>query len=248
MIFKIDIFTLTEKASHSSDKVYFGSIVFRTGKDLKSVFDFLHYGGGLMAIEGIEIITFDFEHYSIIQLTDFLRGGDFYKNLIYNNSDFQISNSEIKDKFLTTDSDYDYLIIGDDSVAEMFSESDVAFLKDYEGTIIKSDYLYEWGSTAYWEKYFASIASGLTLKIIDKLTSIGFPESSIQSFKLPQKIKEALANEYKITVDSLFLESYDKDENGKISTIFRNTTYRFYITMNKDEMVDLKTENLNKYV
>ena len=248
MKYKVDIYALTEKASYSSDKIYFGSIIFETDKEAKWVFDFLHHAGGQMAIEGIEIITYNFDDYSLIQITDFFRDGDFYKDLIYNCKDFQVTNRPFIDKSFTSDNEPEYLIIGDDSVAEMFTEDDLVFLKDYQQTVVKSEYLYEWGATGFWENYLVGVASSLSVVIIDKLVSIGFPIDSIKKFKLPTKIRKSLASEYNISPDSLYLESYTKNEDGIITASFRNIAYRFHLTIKNGELVELKTENLNKYI
>jgi len=245
--FKIDIYTLTESASHSSDHIYFGSIVFETEMKSSWVFDFLHHAGGQMAIEGIEIKTYNFEDYSLITVTDFFRDGDFFKNLIYNSQDLNITNKPFLDKQFTTDNEPEYLIIGDDTVAELYTENDFDFLKEYKQTVVKSEYLYEWGATGFWENYFIGVASSLSVLIIDKLVSIGFPIDSIKRFKLPSKIRKFLANEYNIHPDSLFLESYSKEEEI-IKASFRNMTYRFHLTIKDGELVEIKTEKLDKYI
>ena len=90
-----------------------------------------------MAIEGIEIKTYEFEKYTLISLTDFFRDGDFYKNLIYGSKDLIVTNNLFPDKQFTFDNEPEYLIIGDDAVAEQYTESDFDFLKDYKQTVVK---------------------------------------------------------------------------------------------------------------
>ena len=194
--YKIDIYTLTESGNYSSDYIYYGSIVFETENNTSWVFDFLHHAGGQMAIEGIEITTYEFEEYTLISLTDFFRDGNFFKSLIYNGKDLKVINRLFPDKQFTTDNEPEYLIIGDDAVAELYTESDFDFLKDYKQTVVKSEYLYEWGVTGFWESYLIGVASSLSVLIIDKLTSFGFPSDSIKRFKLPSKIRKSLAREY----------------------------------------------------
>lgn len=245
--FKIDIYTLTESGTHSSDQIYFGSIVFETENTTSWVFDFLRHAGGQMAIEGIEIKTYEFEEYTLISLTDFLRAGDFYKNLIYGSKDLNVTNNLFPDKEFTVDNEPEYLIIGDDAVAEQYKESDFEFLKDYKQTVVKSEYLYEWGATGFWENYLIGVASSLSVLIIDKLISVGFPVDSIKRFKLPSKIRKSLASEYNINPDSLFLESYRKEEEI-IKVSYRNIAYRFHLTIKEGELIELVTEKLDKLV
>ncbi|MFC6999897.1 hypothetical protein [Rufibacter roseus] len=246
--FKIDIYTLTEKASHSSDKIYFGSIVFETEMERSWVLDFLHHAGRQMAIEGIQIITYNFENYTIIELIDFFREGDYFKELIYQSQDLLVTNEQLIDNLFTTDHEPDYLIIGDDAVAGHYSEKDLDFLHDYQQTVIKSEYLYEWGATGFWDNYLIGIASSMSVLIIDKLVSLGFPKSSIQRFKLPTQIRKKIANEYNILPESLFLESYNKNKTGVEVVCFRNINYRFLITIKNGELANLTTEKLIKYV
>ncbi|HNV80705.1 MAG: hypothetical protein WBI34_11955 [Tenuifilaceae bacterium] len=193
--YKIDIYTLTESGNHLSDQIYFGSIVFETNNTTSWVFDFLHHAGGQMAIEGIEIKTYEFEEYTLISLTDFFRDGDFYIDLIYGSKNLNVTNNLFLDKQFSVDNEPEYLIIGGDAVAEQYTESDFDFLKEYKQTVIKSEYLYEWGATGFWENYIIGVASSLSVLIIDKLVSFGFPIDSIKRFKLPSKIREYLASD-----------------------------------------------------
>lgn len=245
--YKIDIYTLTESGNHSSDKIYYGSIVFESESKQRRVLDFLHHAGGQMAIEGIEIKTYEFEDYTIISLTDFFREGEFFKNLIYNNLELQVTNKLFPDKQFTVDNEPEYLIIGDDAVAESYTETDFDFLKDYKQTVVKSEYLYEWGATGFWENYLIGVASSLSVLIIDKLVSFGFPVDSIKRFKLPSKIRKSLASEYNINADSLFLESYSKKEEI-IKASFRNIAFRFHLTIKKGEIIKLITEKLETLI
>ncbi len=245
--YKIDIYTLTESGNHSSNNIYYGSIVFETKSDASWVFDFLHHAGGQMAIEGIEIKTYEFEEYTLISLTDFFRDGDFFKNLIYSSKDLKVTNRLFPDKQFTADNEPEYLIIGDAAVAELYAESEFDFLKDYKQTVVKSEYLYEWGATGFWGNYLIGVASSLSVLIIDKLVSFGFPVDSIKRFKLPSKIRKSLASEYNINPDSLFLESYSKEEEI-IKVSFRNIAYRFHLTIKEGELVDLITEKLDKFI
>lgn len=245
--YKIDIYTLTESGNHSSNQNYFGSVVFETDNKASWVFDFLHHAGGQIVIEGIEIKTYEFEDYTLISLTDFFRDGDFYKNLIYGSKGLNITNNLFPDKQFTVDNEPEYLIIGDDAVAEQFTESDFDFLKDYKQTVVKSEYLYECGATGFWENYLIGVASSLSVLIVDKLVSFGFPVDSIKRFKLPSKIRKSLASEYNINPDSLFLESYRKEEEI-IRVSFRNVVYRFHLTIKEGELVDIITEKLDKLV
>lgn len=245
--YKIDIYTLSESANHSSDHLYYGSIVFETENNPNQVFDFLHHAGGQMAIEGIEIKTYEFEEYTLISLTDFFREGDFFKNLIYSSQELRVTNQIFTDRQFTIDNEPEYFIIGDDAVAELYTDSDFDFLKDYNQTVVKSEYLYEWGATGFWENYLIGVASSLSVLIIDKLVSFGFPVDSIKRFKLPSKIRKHLANEYNINPDSLFLESYSKDE-AIVKATFRNIAYRFHLTIKEGELVELIAERLDKLI
>ena len=112
---------------------------------------------------------------------------------------------------------------------------------------MKSEYLYEWGATGFWGNYLIGVASSLSVLIIDKLVSFGFPVDSIKRFKLPSKIRKSLASEYNINPDSLFLESYSKEEEI-IKVSFRNIAYRFHLTIKEGELVDLITEKLDKFI
>lgn len=243
--YKIDIYTLIESGIYSSDKIYFGSIVFETDNTASWVFNFLHQE----TIEGIEMKTYKFEEYTLICLTDFFRDGDFLKNLIYGSKDLNVTNKLFPDEQFTVDNAPEYLIIGigDDVVAEQYTESDFDFLKDYKQRVVKSEYLYEWGATGFWESYLIGVTSSLTVLIVDKLISFGFPVDSIERFKLPSKIRESLASEYNINPNSLFLECYRKEEEI-IRVSFRNLTYRFHLTIKEGELVELVTEKLDKLV
>lgn len=245
--YKIDIYTLAESGDRSSDQIYFGSIVFETENTPSWVFDFLHHAGGQMAIEGMEIKTYEFEEYTLISLTDFLRDGDFFKNLIYSSKNLNVTNNLFFDKQFTVDNESEYLIIEDDAVAESCTESDFNFLKDYKQTVVKSEHLYEWGATGFWENYLIGVASSLSVVIIDKLISFGFLVDSIKRFKLPSKIRKSIASEYDINPDSLFLESYRKEEEI-IKVSFRNIAYRFHLTIKEGELIELVAEELDKLV
>jgi len=246
---KIDITTRKVKASHSGENNYFGSIVFETDKDIKWILDFLHHAGGGIAIEGIEIISYDIKDYSIIELNDFVRDGNYFKKIIYNCSDFRITNSHIDDVIFLIDDDNDYLIISDIAAVEIFHSSDKSSnLDDFTCVSLRSESLFEWGASGFLENYIASIASGLTLMLIDKLISVGISIDNIKVFKLPTKIKKILRYEYKINPDSLFLESYHKDKDGTISTVFRNISHRFYLKVVDNELVDIEALKLNKYL
>lgn len=80
-----------------------------------------------MAIEGIEIKTYEFEEYTLISLTDFFRDGDFYIDLIYGSKNLNVTNNLFLDKQFSVDNEPEYLIIGGDAVAEQYTESDFDF-------------------------------------------------------------------------------------------------------------------------
>lgn len=80
-----------------------------------------------MAIEGIEIKTYEFEEYTLISLTDFFRDGDFYIDLIYGSKNLNVTNNLFLDKQFSVDNEPEYLIIGGDAVAEQYTESDLTF-------------------------------------------------------------------------------------------------------------------------
>jgi len=245
--FKIDIYNLEENFSHSSSRIYFGSILFESSWNNKSVNDFLLHAGGEMINEGIEMLTFNFPDYTVIQLTDFGREGNFYQELIYSNKNFQIKNELFSDNQFTINDDDEYLIIGDDTTDELLSEDDLKFFKDYQGNLIKTEYHYEWGASGFWENYIIGIASSLTVEVISRLVSIGFPKKSIRKFKLPSKIKNFLSEEYQIDPKSLFMESYS-NKDGIIEANFRNVKFRFELRIKDGELVDLKTEKLDKLI
>jgi hypothetical protein len=96
--------------------------------------------------------------------------------------------------------------------------------------------------------YLIGFASSLSVLIIDKLTSNGLSIGSIKRFKLSEGIRNYLAIEYNIHPDSLFLEKHSKDESGIEKVSFRNIAYRFHLTIKDNELIDLKTESLNKYI
>jgi hypothetical protein len=62
-----------------------------------------------------------------------------------------------------------------------------------------------------------------------------------------QKIRKSLASEYNINPDSLFLESYRKEEEI-IKVSYRNIAYRFHLTIKEGELIELVTEKLDKLV
>ena len=58
-----------------------------------------------MAIEGIEIKTYEFEEYTLISLTDFFRDGDFYIDLIYGSKNLNVTNNLFLDKQFSVDNE-----------------------------------------------------------------------------------------------------------------------------------------------
>lgn len=196
MNYKIDIFTLKEKFLHSSEEEYFGSILFESNQKSEEISDFIHHAGGKMAIEGIEIISYNFNNYTIIKLTDYFRDGDFFCGLIKNNYKYKITNETITDNLFKDNSDF--LLVRGESASEIIIEDVLSYIDDNSGSVVKSDYLFEWGATGIFENYLIGIASSLTVLVIDKLMSIGLRKDDIKIFKIPDIVKSALAKEYNI--------------------------------------------------
>jgi len=246
---KVDIYKVQEIGKYSSKREYYGSIIFETKKEINWVLDYLHHANGTMSIEGIEIKSFILRSYALIQITDFCRDGEFFRNLIYENKHLLISNIPFpENEFIVDDDDIEYLIIDGENNTELLTEENFSFLHDYEHNSIKSEYIFKLGASGLWENYLIGIASSFTVEIITKLISLGFSSNNIKKHKLPSKIKNLIAKEYNIYTDSLFLESLKTDDFGISSLSFRGLEFRFQLKVNNDQIISLETEKLNKYL
>ena len=68
----------------------------------------------------------------------FYKFSNFFKNLIYSSQELRVTNQIFTDRQFTIDNEPEYFIIGDDAVAELYTDSDFDFLKDYNQTVVKS--------------------------------------------------------------------------------------------------------------
>ena len=248
MNFKIDIYQLQELGIHGSEKLYYGSLIGHTNKDFQFLIDLFHKGGKeTLCIEGLAIVSFKLEEIFIIELTGLLVDGEYLKNIALNSKELLITNNTLEEPTIQENDDSDFIIVGDDSTSEIFSINDFKVLKNDEIIIIESQNIFEWGASGFFENYVINVLSNLTSNLIEKLISVGIPQDSISKFRLPNKIKNKIAKEYNVKPNSLFLESYHK-ENLTENITFRNVYLKIHIHLENGELVSLDAENLNKYL
>lgn len=246
--FKLDIYTSIEKSSYNTTKEYYGSFIFETEKDTEWVFNFLQLGGGQLINEGTEIEVYHLRNYTLIQITDFFREGSFYKNLIYGTEELVVTNIPFLDNEILSENETVYFLIEGDNLDDVEIDKITSLLQNDKHNSIKLTYSYEWGLSAFWENYIIGVLSSVSVTILDKLTSFGISKDKIKSFKLSADIKKKLAKEYNMNPDSLFLESYNKDEDGKIHITYRNISFKVHLQLKKGEVINLKTESLTRYI
>lgn len=248
MNFKIDIYQLQELGIHGSEKYYYGSLSGETNKDFQYLIDLFHKGGQeTLCIEGLGIVSYKLEELTIIELTGFLVDGEYLKNIAIDSKELQITNNSLHEPTIEKEDDSDFIIVGDDETFEIISNSDFEFLNDTEIVLIESQNIVEWGASGFFENYVINVLSNLTSSVIEKLISIGIPENSITKFSLPNKIKNKIAKEYNVKPNSLFLESYQKDNSTEYIT-YRNIYLKIHIVIENGELISLNAENLNKYL
>ncbi|WP_294214556.1 hypothetical protein [uncultured Chryseobacterium sp.] len=247
MNFKIDIYQLQELGIHESEKFYFGSLTGQTNKDFQYLINLFHYGKKTLCIEGLSIVSFKIDELTIIELTGFLVDGEYLKNIAVNSKELKITNQKLDEPTIQKEDNSDFIIIGDDQTYEIFSNNDFEFLKEKEIVLIESQNIAEWGASGFFENYIINVLSNFTSSIIEKLISIGIPENSISKFKLPNKVKNVIAKEYNVKQNSLFLESYQKDNSTEYIT-YRNIYLKVHIVLDNGELISLDAEDLNKYL
>lgn len=248
MKFKIDIYQLKELGNHGSEKIYVGSLTGYTTKDLQYLIDIFHKGGKeTICIEGLSIRSFKITDLALLELTGFLVDGEFLKNIALKSKELQITNDDIQEPIIERNNESDFLIVGDDLSEEVVTNNDFSFLQENEIVLIESQNIVEWGASGFFENYIINVLSNLTSSVIEKLVSIGIPKSSISKFSLPNNVKKKIAKEYNIDSNSLFLESYHKENSTEYIT-FRNFYLKVNIVLENGELISLNTENLNKYL
>lgn len=240
MNFKIDIYQLKELADHGSEIFYFGSLTGKTNKDVQHLINLFHF-------EGLRIISYNLNDLIIIELTGFLIDGDHLKNIARSSEELQIINKDIKEIIIQKEDNSDFVIIENNQTYETFSEYNLEFLKENETVLIESQNIVEWGASGFFETYIVNVISNLTSTLIENLLSKGISKDSISRFNLPNNIKRKIAKEYNIKPNSLFLESFRKENSSEFIT-YRNTYFKVNLVIENSELVSLNVEHLNKYI
>lgn len=240
MYYRLDLFDSVEPGTYSPKFSHNGSIIFESNKDVDWVLYFLHHGGGTMITEGIEISCESLVKYTLIKYISFFGQSSNCLNLIKNSNDFQLIEAENftlkRQKNLEASS---YILL------ESFSESELEELASII-PLTKSVYIYEWGASDYWVKYFIGLLSGTTLKVVEKLLK---SNKRIRSnvFEISEKVREDVSKEYNIDIDSLDLVSYKKDE-GKYYITFVSLHNQIDIELEDNEITSLKKSSTNKFL
>ena len=246
--FKIDIYATKKNIIYIKKIQYYGSFVFETDKDTEWAFNFLQLGGGQLIKEGTEIKVYNLDNYTLIQITDFFREGDFYKDLIYGTDELLVTNISFIDNEISSENETVYFLIEGDNLDDVEIDKITSLLQNDKHNSIKLTYSYERGLSAFWENYIIGVLSSVSVTILDKLISFGISKDKIKSFKLSADIKKKLAKEYNMNPDSLFLESYNKEEDGKIHITYRKISFKVHLQLKNGELLQLKTESLTKYI
>lgn len=246
--YKIDIFAKNNSNLNADDVSYFGSILIETELSRCSVVKFLQNHGGDISAEGIEIKTFELDDYTLMTITDFVRDGYVYTDLIYRNQDYQTFKQPLQEKTTALLEDFEYLIIKLESLEVVNGAGKaVILLENNAQKVIRYHYQYEWGCSAFFENLLVNVTANLTSSIIEKLYNLGLKADNVERYVLPIKIKKSLASLYKINPDTLFLESYIKDQEI-IKVNFRNVSYHFSLQITDGELVALRAEKLDKLI
>lgn len=243
---KIDIYESSERYSHDAKMLYYGSLQIETNRDYKYLLDYLHHAGKRFVVEGILINTYQHPDIMLIELTDFIRPGNMYENIILSCPEFSVLHDYFEERSISIGDEY--IIIGNDLSAEEIAFIDSTKVENVTGSIvIKSDQLFEWGASAFFERYITSIASSLTVKLLEKLVGLNIPKESISTFKASQKLKNVIGREYGINPSTLILASYTKE--GDTETIeLRNIETKFNVKMKDKEIIELQMDKLNNYL
>lgn len=245
MNFKIDIFQLYELGNYDSKTFYYGSLTGTTNKGFSDLISVFHRSN--FCIEGLRINAYNLKELVIIELTGFLVDGEYLKNIILNSNDLLIENNNIDEILIKKNEDSDYIIFSDEISDIDFSEIKLEMFNDSNLVFIENVSIVEWGASSYIENFILNIVSNLTSSFIEKILKKGLISDSISRFKLPTKIKNKIANEYNINPNTLFLESYYKDNNSEFIT-FRNLYFKIEIILENGELKSLKRNELNKYI
>jgi len=248
MKYKIDIFTIRNIDIGPDDWEYFGSIAFESSMPRNAVFDFLHYGGGSFAYEGLIINDYQFTDYVIITIKDYRRNGEVWINLLRTSNDLEVFNPIIESEVYATGESIEYFVISEDDSGELSIHGVYEILKQEYGKAIRSKYLCEYGCTGFWENFLIGVASSAFVTIADRLIEIGFQKSRIKSFRLPDKAKKLIANEYGVNEGTLFIDSYYDDNNGTRVIVLKNIEYQFAITFLCDEVKEFKAQKLTRFL
>jgi len=240
--YKLDIYTVKRQ-----EQTYHGSIVFGSDKQIKEIFDYLRFGGGNLALEGLAISYYTLKEYTIIQITDFGRGGAFYADLIKGNINIHIllPFSEENNGNIMVE---EYILVENSYNEGVLTQKDIEELRENNIYIVESGHWYNWGASSFLENFSINIISNFATDLIKKLIPKRNNENDIKTFKFTTKIKEELANIYNIRLETLFLESYSKNDTSEEFIIFRNLTHRFSLKVINQEIVDLKAEKLENYI
>ena len=258
MKYKLDISIAEEKGSHASKVYYFGSIIFNTSIESDLVIEYIIHGGGKFSRDGFSIKSYIFEEYTIIEIEDYFQEGAFYKDLIYSNKKFDITNSVFEDSSLQKDK-VEFLIFGEEYDIEFEDNHkdlyDVFNQYKTGSSLIKLESIFEWGASGFSESFIASILADLSTSIIKKLVSLGYSKKEIIKFRISDKIKNLLNKEYHIRTESLVLISYT-EEKGLIKAELRNLMFKYilvfkirnFVIFKRKKLINLKSESLNNFI